>query len=162
MPPTAESEEPDVVLTEALTEASLGCDSFPPGPPGVRDAARAAFAWRMSETELAELTHDSLLDTLHLVAVDARGPRRVRFECADLTVEIEVHDGGGRRRLTGQILPSQPSRLTIRHPSGTQDAETDAQGRFELPRCPLGPVSLLCRLRADADERVVETEWVML
>lgn len=154
MPPIAESEEPDV--SETSGETALSCDSY---PPGIREAARAAFEWRAPGAELAELTYDSLMDD---PAPPARASRLLRWESADVTIEIEVGDVGARRRLSGRVLPPQPSGVTVRHPNTSEDTEADAKGRFQMLGVSPGPVSLLCRLPSSDGERLVETEWVTL
>lgn len=164
MPITPESSEQyDEALTEALIAAVRRHD---PVPPSVLEAARAAFAWRTIDADLAELEYDSLFDAPTLVGVRGLpGPRLVTFEAADVCVEVEVHEVGGLRRLIGQIVPPQPGIVTVRYKDGNAGVDADDLGRFQVPDVSAGPVSLQCRLAPDADgpgERVVETEWVVL
>ncbi|MGH8930992.1 MAG: hypothetical protein ACRDZO_10305 [Egibacteraceae bacterium] len=170
MPSTADRDEPDTALLEAsgrghesVSKAMpMGCDSI---PLEVHEAARAAFAWRTVAAELAELTYDSVLDSPQLDSedpLDPQEPRRLRFEVADVTIELEVHDAGGHRWLKGQILPPQAWTLKVRHERGDRDLDADARGRFQLLGVARGPVSMLCRLGLGDTARVLETEWVML
>ncbi len=167
MPSTADRDEPDTALLEASSRGHesvpkttpMGCDVI---PPEVQEAARAAFAWRTVGAELAELTYDSVLDSPEPAPEDTLGPRRLRFEGPDMTVELEVHDADGRRWLKGQILPPQPSLLRVRHERGDRDLDADPRGRFQLLGVVSGPVSILCQLGSGDTARVVETEWVML
>lgn len=134
-----------------------------PPPAQVVDAARAAFAWRTVDAELAELSYDSTADDKELAGL--RGPgtatgRLLSFASGDMTVEIEVSAAGGTARLVGQLLPGQPARVEARYPGGTVTTEADELGRFAVEDLPAGPLSLRCHLAGGA--RPVSTEWFVV
>jgi hypothetical protein len=130
-----------------------------PVPPSVIDAARAAFAWRTIDAELAELTYDSALEDRALAGVrGASSPRRLTFESPGLTVEVEVGEGAVPR-LMGQLVPALGGTVELRHAGGSLSLAVDELGRFAVEQIPAGPLSLRCRAGADA---AVETEWVAI
>jgi hypothetical protein len=128
-------------------------------PDAVVEGAKAAFAWRTIDAELADLAHDSALEEAGMRAGEA-GARLLTFEAGDLAVEIEVEVGGERgRRVMGQVVPPQPARVEVVHAGGTVTAAADALGRFTGADGKGGPVRL--RLALDGG-RVVETAWVVM
>ena len=126
-------------------------------------AAKSGFAWRTMEDELAELSYDSSVaeDALAGVRSGAATARLLTFESAGLTVEIEVmaSANGSRRRIVGQLVPTQAGRVEVRHGGGAVTAEADELGRFSVDDLEPGPVSLRC---AGASGPVVVTDWVLL
>lgn len=124
-------------------------------------AARAAFAWRTLDAELAQLAYDSLLDDRPLAGV--RGvatPRLLTFEAARLTLEVEAVGEGPERRLLGQLVPPQPGRVEVRHRGGFVTTEADEVGRFAFEGVLSGPVSLRCDPAA-AGAGTVYTDWFL-
>jgi hypothetical protein len=69
---------------------------------------------------------------------------------------------GDYRRLTGQLIPRQPATVEIKTGSSVITAEADPLGRFSADAVPLGPVSLRCKLGANADQSSVVTGWITL
>lgn len=109
-----------------------------PVPPRLDEAARAAFAWRTVDAELAELLEDAAL-------VRGRdGPRQLSFEAPSLGIELEVVETGPRaRRVTGQLLPAEPASVRVERPDASPlEVAADELGRFEL-ELPAGVVRLL-------------------
>jgi len=126
-------------------------------------AAKSAYARRTMDAELAELAYDS--DVAEDAMAGLRGattdaPRALTFEAARLTVELEVVESGGGRRLLGQLVPPQAGRVEVRHPAGTIAVDADEVGRFTLSGLGSGPVSLRCH--AHGAGGIVETDWVLL
>lgn len=120
-----------------------------PVPPLLDEAARAAFAWRTIDAELAELLEDAAL------VRGGDGPRQLSFEAPSLGIELEVVATGARsRRVTGQLLPAEPATVRVERP-GTDVSEVaaDELGRFEL-ELPAGVVRLLVGR--------VATDWVTI
>lgn len=118
-------------------------------PPEVVEAAKALFAWRAIDAELAALTYDSLLDDLPSLARAAAQPRILTFEADGLTVEVEVDAGPSGRRLLGQLVPAQAAELELRH-EGDQNLRgtADDLGRFTLPLpADVRIVEVRCRLQ---------------
>ncbi len=151
----ADHAERDEVL-ERLT-AIVGAVDAP--PPAVVAAARAAFAWRTVDAELAELVYDSWLDDDALVGVRARhGPRRLTFRGPDLTLEVEVEFvEGGEGHLVGQLDPPRPGVVEVRHAERSLSVPVDRLGRFSIPGLPSGNVSLQCRAEGMP---AVDTAWI--
>ena len=159
-----------------------------PVPHAVLEGARAAFAFRDLDAELARLVEDELLQG---TAVRADGEQRLlTFEAPGLTVAVEATEIGGSRRLVGQLVPAGPGQVWLESGSGDRDpgarearqgaepvspahgaggaqtgadggiqAPADHLGRFTLTLVPAGPVRLRCEL--PSGERVV-TEWVVI
>lgn len=135
---------------------SLG-NRIDPVPAAVAAAASDAFSWRTIDSELAELTYDSLMDDRALAGVrGGGGPRQLTFEAPGLTVEVELGDGAAPH-LVGQLVPPRFGTVEVRHEGGSVTLAVDDLGRFAAHHLPTGPLSLRCT--ADAAPPV-ETEWV--
>jgi hypothetical protein len=88
--------------------------------------------------------------------------RKLSFRASGLTIELEITDGGGHQRLTGQLIPRQPAVVQIRAAGGVITVQADPLGRFSADTVPFGPVSVRCRLGGDADRSPVVTGWITL
>jgi hypothetical protein len=155
--PTEPEDSADVELVEDLRRIGRDRD---PVPPNVVAGAKALFTWRTIDAELAELTFDSVETGAELVGV--RGADTIRlltFEASTLTVELEVHPTGDRRRLVGQLVPAAPAIVEVRHGAGTAEVETDELGRFAVDGIAAGPIRLDVRA-ADQPGPAVSTSWV--
>jgi hypothetical protein len=135
----------------------LGRVSAP--PPEVVEAAKGLFTWRTVDAELADLTHDSLVAPAEPGVRAAGQPRILTFEAGGLTVEVEVDDVPGARRLIGQLTPPGPAELELRTSGPAVTGEADELGRFVLD-LPAGKTRSSLRIRRDGD--VTETAWVPL
>ncbi|MFB7571258.1 hypothetical protein [Streptomyces sp. NPDC056165] len=138
------------LLEEELRQAAAILD---PVPVDLRQLAVEAYALRDLDARIAELTFDSLVDSIPVRgATDT--PRMLTFQAGDLTVDIEVTGDG----LMGQVLPPQQARIEVlagpRRPGPA--LTVDELGRFTGDAPPAGPFAL--RLRAGAE--VVVTEWL--
>ena len=159
--PGDDSDPDDELLFLQLRELAT---RFDPAPPEVVAAARASFAWRaadleLADLELAQLVYDSAVDDQVLVGVrSAGGPRQLTFEAPGLTVEVEVDPDG--HSLVGQLVPPQPARLEVRHPGGSITVDADERGLFTTPNLPPGPVSLRCPNGSGTG--ATTTEWVAI
>jgi len=128
-----------------------------PVPPESIAAARSAFAWRTMDAELAELTADSAAGE-RLAGVRGAGtPTMLTFDAPGLTVEVELQDVGGHRRLMGQLVPPGPGMVEVRHRAGASTVPVDEVGRFSADDVAAGPVSLRCSSGA----QIVETDWFL-
>lgn len=137
-------------------------DELDPPPPEIITAAKASFTWLTVDAELADIAFDSLLDVSPGVRSTA-GPRLVSFEAAALTVEVEIGETGGSRRLVGQLVPPSEAEIVVRHGNGEISAHADELGRFTVDGVPVGPVSLLVRgASATEIEGTVVTSWVSI
>ncbi|MFF0200583.1 hypothetical protein [Streptomyces sp. NPDC005017] len=139
------------LLEEELRRAAAVLD---PVPAALRQIAVEAFLLHDLDARVAELTFDSLVDS---IPVRGAGdpPRMLTFRAGDLTVDIEVTGEG----LMGQVIPPQPAGIEVLggpHPSTPDTLAADALGRFSSDVAPSGPFAL--RLRAGG--QVVVTEWL--
>lgn len=132
------------------------------------DQARFAYCWRTVDSELAELSFDSLMDHDMALAVRAAGdpttePRMLGFGAVvdgeDVAIEVELTPGPGpgRASLVGQLLPAVSTTVELQAGSGAlAEVRTDDLGRFLIEPVPCGPV----RLRVRHGDRHVHTTWV--
>lgn len=146
-------------LDDALTSARAV-------PPAFLEAAKATYAWRTVDTELAALTYDSAedFDLAGAVRAEPVPLRALTFASPEFTVELDLTP----EMLIGQLSPGQPGRVTAYtgtaeagagDPDGTQigTAAIDDLGFFTLRPTPDQPFRLLCRTSAGA---TVLTGWV--
>ncbi|MEP7054749.1 MAG: hypothetical protein ABI912_05830, partial [Actinomycetota bacterium] len=119
--------------------------------------ARAAYAWRTIDAELAALSYDSLLDDKELAGVRSAGDgaRMLTFDSAELSVEIAVERG----RLIGQLVPPQSGQVEVRYAGGSVTVSADDIGRFACDGVPRGPFSLRCVTSAATP---IVTDWIVL
>jgi hypothetical protein len=143
----------DDILLERLRRMLDGTDVV---PAHVREAARAAWAWRNVDAELAALVSDSLTGA---APVRGRAARLLSYEAGEIVVEIEVTETGEGIRLVGQIVPPQPARVRVEQPDGGVDLDADELGRFATGELPHGPVRLVC---TPGGGTPVRTEWAIL
>jgi len=137
-----------------------------PVDPRLLDQARFAYCWRSVDSELAELSFDSLVDHDTALAVRAGGdparePRMLGFGAVvggeDVAIEVEVTPGPGRPALVGQLLPPEAATVELQAGTGAVDSvQADELGRFLIEAVPGGPVRLCVR----HGERLVHTTWV--
>ncbi|MBB5826747.1 MULTISPECIES: hypothetical protein [Micromonospora] len=129
-----------------------------PVPEEFLTAARAAFAWRTVDAELAvaELMFDSACDAEPAGLTRSGGSARtLSFRSGQVVLEIEVTEAG----IVGQLSPPRGGRVTARTATGPYDeSAVDEVGFFSLGAPPSGPV----RLSARADGYAVATDWVSL
>jgi len=154
MPDAPDAYDDDAELLAALRDMLALVD---PVPPAVQQAARAAFPWRLIDSDLARLVEDSALSPAAGVRSPA-GARLLTFEAGPLTVVVEVSARGAERRLLGQLVPPAAAMVEVRHAGGSQHVPADELGRFTVESLPAGPVSLVCR--TPAHEPPVVTSWV--
>lgn len=130
------------------------------GPPVEQvEATKGLFTWRTVDAELAALTYDSLVaEDTGVRAVEQ--PRILTFEAEGMTVEMEIDELPGARRLIGQLTPPGPARLELRSRNGDRiTGAADDFGRFVLA---LGPVLRQASLRCVRGDLSVETAWILL
>ena len=133
-----------------------------PVPADVTLAARSAFAWRRMDAALAELLHDSALETEPLAGVRSTGGgwRALTFETPDgVAIDVEVSAQRTTRTIIGQITPPGPANVVVRFPGADRTVAADDLGRFQASELPSGPVSLRCEL---AEGGAIETGWVTI
>ncbi len=153
-PTTQTTDDEDDIL---LAELRAAVNRIDPVSSETMAAAQSSFMWRTIDAELAELTHDSVLNEQLVLTRGVAAPALLTFEASGLTVEIETIAADGGWRLHGQLVPAQPGQIEIRHPGGVTSVAADAMGRFMADGLPSGPVSLRCR----AGEAAVDTDWFL-
>ena len=150
------SDRDDEDLLAELRGVAARVDSV---PDELVAAARAAFAWRTMDAELAELVDDAPSDDARLVGMRGDEPATLlSFEAPGLAVEIEVLVAGKRRRLLGQLVPGRPGPVEVRHRGGLTEVTADQVGRFTADDLPPGPMSLRSQ---GTGGRWVETDWFL-
>lgn len=133
-------------LREAVAEADQVTDRQ-------REAARAAFTWRTVDAELAELLHDSALDSAAVRGDDSA--RTLSFASGGLTLEVEI-DGD---TVMGQVVgAAAESVLMQRSIADDQPLDVDPSGFFRLDGVAPGPV----RFVVQAGDWTLTSPWVAL
>lgn len=128
-------------------------------PPNSTELARAALGWRSLDSELAELIHDSAIDSNELVVRGSDDERRF-MSFANDQVRIDIEFSGGQ--LVGQVVPPMPAVIELYRDESQPVATTAADefGAFVLTEVASGPLALVCRA---ADGRwSVRTSWTAL
>lgn len=91
---------------ELLARLRAICAEVDPVPQTVYEAARAAFALRRLDAELADLVRDSLDDPVGAVTVRAAGLAEIRmlsFAAGPLALDLQVTDRAEGRHLVIQV-----------------------------------------------------------
>ncbi len=145
--------EDDNALLAQLRAAMAGSGA----PQSALTAAKAVYAWRTVDAELAELAHDSALDQeLTMVRSETAAVRTLSFECGALAVELGVTDNA----IMGQLVPPQTATIEVRQPDlPPTTVQADDLGCFRLETVPAGSFSLHVHTHIDGD---VVTDWVSL
>lgn len=146
----------DERLFAELKEAVRAADEV---PGHFVHAAKAAFAWRTIDAELARLSYDSLDDEQTRMATradDAAAVRALTFMADRLTIELEITADS----VLGQVVPAQPGHLLLQIGTGRQlTSPIDEIGCFVVAPVPTGPFRLHCRTDDGAE---VRTGWITL
>jgi hypothetical protein len=125
-----------------------------------REAARAAYAWRSVDEDLAlvlaELVYDSAVHERPLLrGATTEAGRSLLFEGPAASIEVEVTPDG----LTGTVLPPGRAEVTLFTADGpVATVSADDMGGFTLGAPPAGPVRLHCGTATAS----LLTEWVRL
>lgn len=130
-----------------------------PVPPSVAQEAQIAWDLHRLDTELLELTHDSLAEPAPAGVRSTPSGRALSFELDDLAVELEVSGAGPERELEGLVVPPPTGTVQLRAREGTLDVDVDAGGAFRLAGVRPGPVSLSFRM---PDGRWAATSWTVI
>ena len=149
--------EDDDQLLAALREAFRSARRV---PAEFTATAKATFAWRDIDAELATLTWDSVLVGTEAELAGQRAEsaslRSLTFTCGELTLEIEVTESA----LLGQLVPPGPGRIEARTIDGDVIAAVINQvGGFTICPFPRGPFRLFCHTMSGAN---VLTSWLAL
>lgn len=143
---------------DAALLAHLGraLEPVDPPPASVVAAAKASFAMRDLDGELAALVFDSAEDRTPVGVRSGATSRLLSFEADEAGVELEV--GGTDGRLVGQLVPPTPAQIEVRDPAGSRTVAADHLGRFAVDAPARGPVQLRWR----SGGRLTRTDWVVL
>jgi hypothetical protein len=160
MTPERTRGEDDLRLLGELRDAFSRAE---PPPRSVVAAAKAAYALRALDAELALLIWDSEVDApLATVRgpVGVDDPRSMTFEVDALAVEVEVGPVASGRPMLGQLVPPEGARVLLVRSDGEPGVlQADELGRFAVDALPPGPL----RLRVERPGRApVVTSWVLV
>jgi hypothetical protein len=144
----------DASLLAGLGEAAEEVD---PTPEFVLAAARAVFALRRLDAELAELVRDSADERAGLIAVRGDGDvRLISFETGQVAVELQVTRRGPVRDLVAQISGADVAVAEVETPGLRHNAAL-ADGVVTVDGVPAGLLRL--HVRTAAGHELV-TSWV--
>jgi hypothetical protein len=128
-------------------------------PPEFVQAAKDAFAWHDIDTELAQLTYDSVLGSqaAALTRTQDASIRALTFSSPRLTIELEVTADS----LLGQVIPTQVATVEVHAQAGGAAAvvSSDEIGCFSIQPVPGGPFRLRFLAPGGID---VRTGWITL
>ncbi|MFI5908270.1 hypothetical protein [Dactylosporangium sp. NPDC051541] len=146
----------DDALMEELRRAAAVAD---PVPDLVLINARAAFATRDLDAQLAALVADSLAAAGEPAAV--RGPGEgeslLLFAAGPAEIDLAVVERPGGLTLIGQLTGAEPTGCELERGDGHREpVEVDELGRFLISGVPPGPLRLHCRV---APDNLVVTPW---
>jgi hypothetical protein len=149
--------EDDDQLLAALREAFREERSV---PAEFTATAKATFAWREIDAELATLSWDSFLTDAEAAMAGQRAEsaslRSLTFTSGELTLEIEVTESA----LLGQLVPPGPGRIEARTIDGDVAAAViNLVGGFTICPIPRGPFRLYCHTASGAN---ILTSWLAL
>jgi hypothetical protein len=134
-------------LREAVAEADQVTDRQ-------REAARAAFTWRTVDAELAELLHDSALESTAVRGADDAA-RTLSFVSGPITLEVEI-DGD---TVMGQVVgAAAESVLLQRSIADDYPLPVDPSGFFRIEGVAPGPV----RFVVQAGDWTLTSPWVAI
>jgi len=129
------------------------------------ETGKNAYAWHNIDAELAQLTYDSLDDSLGdspgdreraaAVRSEAASIRALTFTSTGLSIELEVGEGS----LLGQIIPARAGTLEVHTTAGVASSPVDEIGCFAVTPIPTSPFRLRCRTEDGTD---VLTGWITL
>lgn len=141
---------------QLVEDLARGLEQVDPVPTEVTEFAKAAFAWRTLDAELAELVYDSSQEELAGVRSDTTA-RQLTFRAPGVEIEV-VMMSDDARRLIGQLVPPQQATVELRYKDRVQSVESDHLGRFTFHDLPVGPISIRCITEGS----VVQTDWMIV
>jgi hypothetical protein len=155
--PDIDTPDIDPADRRLLVHVRAALDEDDPVPEAVIEAARASLTWLTVDAELAALAEDSALSSTGVRSGDAS--RVLTFECSTGVIVLEVTALGDTRRLVGQT--DRPAHLSINHPQGDTEVDTDEHGRFQVEGISSGLVRLRC-VFTDSPNAPIVTSWVVV
>lgn len=140
-----------------LTRLRQGLEQSETVPSDVIDFAKAAFAWRNIDAELAELDFDSIDEEIPSGVRSTGTARMISFQAGQWMLDIEFDEASGR--LIGQISPESAFTVELHTAGALFTVESDELGRFSAEGISPGPLSLVLHF---PDRSVIKTQWVVL
>ncbi|MFI5842453.1 hypothetical protein ACIA8K_22345 [Catenuloplanes sp. NPDC051500] len=134
-------------------------------PPGVLDAARAAFLTRDLDGEIAVLIADSRSadsptdSPVRAAPEETAGRWLLSFSGGGVDIDIEVEEGTAGLRLFGQFTGVSGDDVRLETAGGARALEVDELGRFLISGVPHGAIRVRCRAEGGAP---VTTAWVTI
>jgi hypothetical protein len=127
-------------------------------PPEFVEAGKNAYAWHNIDTELAQLSYDSILDRDSALSIrsETASIRTLTFTTAHLAIDLEINDD----HLLGQVIPPQEGTIEIHTRAGpVATVAVDELGCFPIHPIPPSPFRLHCQTADGAD---FMTGWITL
>jgi hypothetical protein len=142
------SDESDVPL---LARISAAFDAVEPIPERLTTAARAAYAWRRVDAELAELLFDSATDELVGIRGTTSDRRSFRFGHGDAVIRVHLTQA----TMIVMIEPPLSVNCRVTTEEGVIEERTDEYGELVLttPELP-------ARIEVDLPSGTVVTPWI--
>jgi hypothetical protein len=140
-----------------LARLRQGLEQSETVPTDVTEFAKAAFAWRNIDAELAELDFDSIDQDIPVGVRSTGTARMISFQAGQWMLDIEFDEGSGR--LIGQISPESAFTVELHTTGALFTVESDELGRFTAEGISPGPLSLVLHF---PDRSVIKTQWVVL
>jgi hypothetical protein len=144
----------DDELMDRLRRIAADVDA---APELVTESARAAFATRHLDDELAELLRDSDLAPSQGVRLAQPGPRLLSFEVGDVSLEIQIEEADGRLAVRGIAVGTAGDAEVETTTTGSRTVPIDANGWFRVADLPSEPLRV--RVRSAAGQAVT-TGWI--
>jgi hypothetical protein len=132
-------------------------DDVDAAPELVAESARAAFATRHLDDELAELLHDSELTPSQGVRDVHPGPRLLSFEVGEVSLELQINEVQGRLAVRGIAVGAVGDAEIETTTTGSRTAQIDDRGSFRVQDLPAEPLRV--RVHA-AGGQAVTTGWI--
>jgi hypothetical protein len=126
-------------------------------PDLVAESARAAFATRRLDDELAELLHDSDVTASAGTRGAEPGPRLLSFESGEVSLELQIEDAGDRLVLRGLVIGAVGDVEVETATTGSHPAAVDENGWFRVDALPAE--RLRVRVRTTSGQAVT-TGWI--
>lgn len=123
----------------------------------VAETARAAFATRRLDDELAELLRDTDLAASQLVRGEASGPRVLSFETVAVSLELQIEETAGRITLSGVVSGSVGEATIETTTTEPRTVQIDDGGWFHVGDLRAGALRVHV---AAADGGGVTTGWI--
>ncbi|WP_375484270.1 hypothetical protein [uncultured Jatrophihabitans sp.] len=145
----------DELLMQDLTDAVRAAGAV---PPDVVAAAKAVYAMRGLDEELAQLTYDSRHDAELAGALrsDKLSVRTLVFGLGELSLDVDVLPG----TLVGQVAPAHAGQVVVEARDGRRaEADVDDLGMFSVGWGITGEI----RIRVALDDHpAFVTEWTRI